>query len=172
MDIVPLFGRLDAGDNVARQCQEPAACQVCSHAPWPCYRPRVGTNPSQTSSTFLQSSFVPATLKMQSMPFCSHQPSPRGRRNGCRPEGDARVGPVSANVPNQVAQMWAYPDAARRLTGTPEPHPQGGDCPPLSLRQPRPASPTEIAPEVTGHGLPPSKCEAYDRVYDEPFGLH
>lgn len=132
----------------------------------------LGRTASQTSSTFLQSSFVPARLKMQSMPFCSHQPSPRGRRNGCRPEGDARVGPVSANVPNQVAQMWAYPDAARRLTGTPEPHPQGGDCPPLSLRQPRPASPTEIAPEVTGHGLPPSKCEAYDRVYDEPFGLH
>jgi hypothetical protein len=40
----------------------------------------LGRTASQTSSTFLQSSFVPATLKMQSMPFCSHQPSPRGRR--------------------------------------------------------------------------------------------
>jgi transposase len=26
----------------------------------------------------------------------------------------------------------------------------------------------EIAPEVTGHGLPLSKCEAYNRVYDQP----
>ena len=25
---------------------------------------------------------------------------------------------------------------------------------------------TEIAPELTGHGLPLSKCEAYNRVYD------
>jgi hypothetical protein len=28
----------------------------------------------------------------------------------------------------------------------------------------------EIAPEVTGHGLPLSKCEAYKRVYDQPYG--
>src|SRR3974390_611687 len=27
----------------------------------------------------------------------------------------------------------------------------------------------EIAPEVTGHGLPLSKCEAYNRVYDHPY---
>ena len=27
--------------------------------------------------------------------------------------------------------------------------------------------PTEIAPELTGHGLPLSKCEAYNRVYDQ-----
>ena len=26
---------------------------------------------------------------------------------------------------------------------------------------------TEIAPEPTGHGLPLSKCEAYNRVYDQ-----
>ena len=26
---------------------------------------------------------------------------------------------------------------------------------------------TEIAPELTGHGLPLSKCEAYNRVYDQ-----
>ena len=25
----------------------------------------------------------------------------------------------------------------------------------------------EIAPELTGHGLPLSKCEAYNRVYDQ-----
>ena len=25
---------------------------------------------------------------------------------------------------------------------------------------------SEIAPELTGHGLPLSKCEAYNRVYD------
>jgi hypothetical protein len=31
---------------------------------------------------------------------------------------------------------------------------------------------TEIAPESTGHGLPLSKCEAYDRVYDQSFGSH
>jgi len=30
----------------------------------------------------------------------------------------------------------------------------------------------ERAPELTGHGLPLSKCEAYDRVYDQSFGLH
>ena len=30
--------------------------------------------------------------------------------------------------------------------------------------------PTEIAPEGTGHGLPLSKCEAYKRVYDQPYG--
>ena len=28
----------------------------------------------------------------------------------------------------------------------------------------------EIAPEVTGRGLPLSKCEAYNRVYDQPYG--
>jgi hypothetical protein len=26
----------------------------------------------------------------------------------------------------------------------------------------------EMAPELTGHGLPLSKCEAYNRVYDQP----
>jgi hypothetical protein len=26
---------------------------------------------------------------------------------------------------------------------------------------------TEIAPELTGHGLPLTKCEAYNRVYDQ-----
>jgi hypothetical protein len=25
----------------------------------------------------------------------------------------------------------------------------------------------EIAPELTGHGFPLSKCEAYNRVYDQ-----
>jgi hypothetical protein len=29
------------------------------------------------------------------------------------------------------------------------------------------AASNEIAPEVTGHGLPLSKCEAYNRVYDQ-----
>jgi hypothetical protein len=28
----------------------------------------------------------------------------------------------------------------------------------------------EIAPELTGHGLPLGKCEAYNRVYDQPYG--
>jgi hypothetical protein len=28
----------------------------------------------------------------------------------------------------------------------------------------------EIAPEVTGHGLPLIKGEAYNRVYDQPYG--
>ena len=32
------------------------------------------------------------------------------------------------------------------------------------------ASSAEIAPEGTGHGLPLSKCEAYKRVYDQPYG--
>jgi hypothetical protein len=29
---------------------------------------------------------------------------------------------------------------------------------------------SEIAPELTGHGLPLVKCEAYNRVYDQPYG--
>jgi hypothetical protein len=29
---------------------------------------------------------------------------------------------------------------------------------------------TEIAPEPTGHGLPLSRCEAYNRVYEQPYG--
>jgi hypothetical protein len=28
----------------------------------------------------------------------------------------------------------------------------------------------EIAPELTGHGLPLIKCEAYNRVYDQLYG--
>ena len=31
----------------------------------------------------------------------------------------------------------------------------------------RPRSFAEIAPELTGHGLPLGKCEAYNRVYDQ-----
>ena len=27
----------------------------------------------------------------------------------------------------------------------------------------------EIAPELTGQGLPPNRCEAYDRPYDQPL---
>jgi hypothetical protein len=30
--------------------------------------------------------------------------------------------------------------------------------------------PTEIAPEQTGHGLLLIKCEAYNRVYYQPYG--
>jgi hypothetical protein len=30
----------------------------------------------------------------------------------------------------------------------------------------------EIAPELTGHGLPLSKCEAYNRVYDQSSESH
>jgi hypothetical protein len=28
----------------------------------------------------------------------------------------------------------------------------------------------EIAPEPTGHGLPLTKCEAYNRVYEQSYG--
>jgi hypothetical protein len=28
----------------------------------------------------------------------------------------------------------------------------------------------EIAPELTGHGLPLGKCEAYNRVYEQSYG--
>jgi hypothetical protein len=31
--------------------------------------------------------------------------------------------------------------------------------------------PDEIAPELTGHGLPLIKCEAYNRVYDQSYRL-
>jgi hypothetical protein len=30
----------------------------------------------------------------------------------------------------------------------------------------------EIASELTGHGLPLSKCEAYNRVYEQPYESH
>jgi hypothetical protein len=30
----------------------------------------------------------------------------------------------------------------------------------------------EIAPELTGHGLPLGKCEAYNRVYDQFYQSH
>ncbi len=30
----------------------------------------------------------------------------------------------------------------------------------------------EIAPELTGHGLPLIKCEAYNRVYEQPYESH
>ncbi len=33
-----------------------------------------------------------------------------------------------------------------------------------------PVSVAEIAPELTGHGLPLSKCEAYNRVYEQRCG--
>jgi len=33
----------------------------------------------------------------------------------------------------------------------------------------RTGSRDEIAPELTGHGLPLIKCEAYNRVYDQPY---
>jgi hypothetical protein len=29
---------------------------------------------------------------------------------------------------------------------------------------------SEIAPEPAGHGLPLSKCEAYNRVYEQSYG--
>jgi hypothetical protein len=32
--------------------------------------------------------------------------------------------------------------------------------------------PREFAPELTGQGLPLSKCEAYNRVYDQHLGPH
>ena len=31
--------------------------------------------------------------------------------------------------------------------------------------------PAEIAPEMTGHGLPLNKCGAYNRVYEQPYDL-
>ena len=34
----------------------------------------------------------------------------------------------------------------------------------------RPQCQPEIAPEPTGHGLPLSKCEAYNRVYEQSCG--
>jgi hypothetical protein len=33
-----------------------------------------------------------------------------------------------------------------------------------------PHSMAEIAPEPSGHGLPLSKCEAYNRVYEQSYG--
>jgi hypothetical protein len=30
----------------------------------------------------------------------------------------------------------------------------------------------EMAPELTGHGLPLNKCEAYNRVYEQPYESH
>ena len=36
-------------------------------------------------------------------------------------------------------------------------------CPPVELYE------IEIAPELTGHGLPFIKCKAYNRVYDQSY---
>jgi hypothetical protein len=52
---------------------------------------------------------------------------------------------------------------------------QGGGIPPNPILKPTPMRrrpgtrhiPAEIAPELTGHGLPLGKCEAYNRVYDQ-----
>ena len=47
----------------------------------------------------------------------------------------------------------------------------GANCDERCGCQPK-SSPTgiEIAPEPAGHGLPLSKCEAYNRVYEQPCG--
>src|SRR5262249_35825004 len=42
--------------------------------------------------------------------------------------------------------------------------------PPKKCRQEAAKWPPEIAPEPTGHGLPLSKCEAYNRVYEQSYG--
>ena len=45
------------------------------------------------------------------------------------------------------------------------PYSNGGVPPSLVM----PAALGEIAPELTGHGLPLIKCEAYNRVYDQSY---
>ena len=40
---------------------------------------------------------------------------------------------------------------------------------PQSYLKARAAEYGEIAPELTGHGLPLIKCEAYNRVYEQPY---
>jgi hypothetical protein len=41
----------------------------------------------------------------------------------------------------------------------------------LSIKASNRSSISEIAPELTGHGLPLGKCEAYNRVYDQYGGF-
>ena len=43
-------------------------------------------------------------------------------------------------------------------------------CGPIPTRVVTCVSGPEIAPELTGHGLPLIKCEAYNRVHDQPYG--
>jgi len=45
--------------------------------------------------------------------------------------------------------------------------PRGGRYKKEGGPQPGGAAAPEIAPELTGHGLPLDKCEAYNRVYDQ-----
>ena len=55
---------------------------------------------------------------------------------------------MALNVIHGVAKVWSLSDQQRTT------------C----------AVGLEIAPELTGHGLPLTKCEAYNRVYDQPYG--
>ena len=57
--------------------------------------------------------------------------------------------PADVGVRDCSPEMWCVPDGRWHEAGLPS-----GAAP-------------EIAPELTGHGLPFSKCEAYNRVYDQ-----
>jgi len=43
-------------------------------------------------------------------------------------------------------------------------------CKKQSLGRPLTSRCYEMAPELTGHGLPLIKCEAYNRVYEQHYG--
>ena len=79
------------------------------------------------------------------------------------------------NLPPTVFAKLSAPamqrDRALRYIEGPAPHPVAPlGCADDQSQTDRSVSPAEIAPEVTGHGLPLSKCEAYKRVYDQPYG--
>jgi hypothetical protein len=78
------------------------------------------------------------------------------RRDGSSPQVDATRAPTIGSTGYEATGL-APPSMIAKGTGS------------VSVRKRRDCSP-EIAPEPTGHGLPLSKCEAYNRVYEQPYG--
>src|SRR5262249_33214650 len=94
-----------------------------------------------------------------------------------------RGNPAHANPSTQVpaARRNDRPTARRRTTGRKHELTDRIRAPhnpyivtPINARNEKKAAaagvtaqPFEIAPELTGHGLPLGKCEAYNRVYDQ-----
>ena len=60
--------------------------------------------------------------------------------------------------------LKGYPNTVWTGTVVDQKHDAPGGC---SIYRTDEMSDAEIAPELTGHGLPLSKCEAYNRVYDQ-----
>jgi hypothetical protein len=84
------------------------------------------------------------------------------------------MGPGTTFIaPNSPLASPLIPSVKKRVLGLPldppVPNPRA-QRPPGVIRSRRYVEGAEIAPELTGHGLPLVKCEAYNRVYDQPYG--